>query len=67
MRIWFAIGCLALVALMCIAVIVTTIAAGVMCPGYAEPKLDSGICIICAVYIAGIVGVIRRLVRNGKH
>ena len=65
-RIWFAVGCLALVALMCIMVIVTTIGTIIMCPGYADPFGDFLICITSGFFALIIFIAIWNLMRIKK-
>lgn len=67
MRIWFAVGCLALVALMCIMAIVTTIGAAIMCPGYADLFNDVLICITSGVFALVIFITIWNLMRIKKR
>ncbi len=67
MRIWFAIVCLALVAVMCIALIVTTIMAGIICPGYANPFIDTVVCVIAGIFAVGILITIWNLIRIKKR
>ncbi len=67
MKIWFAIGSLALVALMCLAAIVTTIFVDIMCPEVASPVDDFVCMILSAAYFVIIVEIIRRIRNNGKN
>lgn len=67
MKIWFAVGCLALVALMCLAAIVTTIFVDIMCPEIASPADDFVCMILCAAYFVIILEIIRRIRNNGKN
>lgn len=67
MRIWFAVVSLAVVAVMCIALIVTTIMTMIMCPGYANPFIDTVVCVIAGIFAVGILITIWNLIRIKKH
>ena len=67
MRIWFAVVSLTVVAVTCIVLIITTIMAGVMCPGYADPFLDSVVCVIAGTFAVGILITIWNLLRIKKR
>lgn len=66
MRIWFAIVSLAVAAAMLVVLIVTTIAAGIMCPGYANPLMDAISCVVACILLVVILITIWNLMRIKK-
>lgn len=66
MRIWFAIVSFAVTALMCVAVIVTTVATAIICPDYKNLLTDTIICVFAGVCALGILIGIWNLMRIKK-